>query len=122
MSQNRLPAYLLIEGVPVHIQTDDRVLGSDGDYGVISMVRGTITICGLSPIPWQWSTLLHEILHPIADRCGVTDDQIDTIARRLFGVLRENNICFKTLTADPPALTDANKTGCDCQGGTDNPV
>ncbi len=109
-----LPPYIIIEGISYRIRLDPLLGAAEGLSAKISPARGEIVICDARPAVDQWASLLHEILHFITDGLdkGDPENLVTALSSRLFGVIRQNRICFTTCTADPPDEPTNDPCGC----------
>lgn len=60
--------------------------------GAISEAKAKIDVDRRSDIEDQWETLFHEIFHCICWSENWSEKQVDRMAKRLYGILRQNKL------------------------------
>ena len=99
-------------GHRVEVQSSDPGMWSDTGMGRSSIGACSIQIKSSLPCDAFNSTLLHELLHMIADHSalGLTEQQIASLAAGLYTIMRDNPAVFINIAQGEIASQDLQNT------------
>jgi hypothetical protein len=83
-----MESHIEILGVPFRVVTADAACLPEGHRGLCDHAHATITIAEGMPPGITRQTLVHEILHAVADSVGIdlTEGQVQTLAAGLSSI------------------------------------
>jgi hypothetical protein len=87
-----------ITGIPYKVHLKDEIIDRDGTRldGLYDNGTGSIYVARQATIEAMEETLLHEILHGVADACheSLTEEQVYRLSRALYGAGVKSSIKF----------------------------